>query len=418
MSERSSSLSASGPSAESRSAPSSPAWRPFSSPSSTSPFFATPALLRRYSGGRVYGAGLYGRASFVANLFEAVSTPSEALSTPGSDVQAQRPATEVTLTRVGVRGLEKVIWVGPGASGNGRSAAGDHYFAELECFVDLDPSQAGVHMSRFEEIVNEAIDSAVLGETLRAEALAADVARAVLERQDGMRAEVTIAARYPETVPAPVSGLPTQEIYTLLGTAVASRRGTRTLTGVEAHGMTACPCAQDLVAGRARERLVEQGFSDDEIARVFESAPVATHNQRGIGSLRIGCPEGVAFDVDARELLHIVEQSMSSEIYELMKRSDEVSVVEKAHRRPRFVEDCVREMVRSVAERYPELSDGGFILARQENLETIHRHSVVAERSGLMSEVLAELESGERSAHHTTEREWLEAPCGAAPASS
>ena len=36
---------------------------------------------------------------------------------------------------------------------------------------------------------------------------------------------------------------------------------------------------------------------------------------------------------------------MSSEIYELMKRSDEVEVVEKAHRRPRFVEDCVREMI-------------------------------------------------------------------------
>ena len=37
---------------------------------------------------------------------------------------------------------------------------------------------------------------------------------------------------------------------------------------------------------------------------------------------------------------------MSSEIFELMKRPDEVAVVEKAHRRPRFVEDCVREMVR------------------------------------------------------------------------
>ena len=49
---------------------------------------------------------------------------------------------------------------------------------------------------------------------------------------------------------------------------------------------------------------------------------------------------------------------MSSEIYELMKRSDEVAVVEKAHRNPRFVEDCVREMVRRVAEAYPELRDG------------------------------------------------------------
>jgi GTP cyclohydrolase-4 len=73
----------------------------------------------------------------------------------------------------------------------------------------------------------------------------------------------------------------------------------------------------------------------------------------------------------------------------------------------------VREMVRRVAERYPDLRGGGFICARQENLETIHRHSVVAERTVLFDEVLAELETGERSGHHVTEREWLEAPCSA-----
>jgi GTP cyclohydrolase I/GTP cyclohydrolase-4 len=101
---------------------------------------------------------------------------------------------------------------------------------------------------------------------------------------------------------------------------------------------------------------------------------------------------------------------MSSEIYELMKRSDERSVVEKAHANPRFVEDCVREMIRQVTETFPELRDGAFVHARQENLETIHRHNVVAERYGLLSEIGGELESGEHSRHHTTMREWLEAP--------
>ncbi|MQA75839.1 MAG: GTP cyclohydrolase I FolE2 [Solirubrobacterales bacterium] len=325
-------------------------------------------------------------------------------STAAADVQAGRPATAISLTRVGVRGVEKVIRVGLD-----RQVSGRLYFAELECFVDLNPRQAGVHMSRFEEVVNEAIDDVVLGETLRAEELAARIADRVRERQGGLRAEVTIAARYPETVQAPASGLSTQEIYTLYGTAVASERGTRTLTGVEAQGMTACPCAQELLAGRARERLAADGFTEDEVERVLDAVPVATHNQRGIGSLRIGRPEGAAIDVDARDLLHIVESSMSSEIYELMKRSDEAAVVEKAHRNPRFVEDVVREMVRQVAEAYPLLREGGFVLARQENLETIHRHSVVAERSGTLDEILAELETGEHSHHHTTVREWLEA---------
>jgi GTP cyclohydrolase-4 len=323
------------------------------------------------------------------------------------DAQAAAPETAISLSRVGVTGVEKVIRV---------SVNGDEqlYYAELESVVDLPPQQAGVHMSRFEEVVNEAIDAVVLGEAaLRAEGLAAHIAERVRERQGGLRAEVRIKARYPETVPAPVSGTPTQEIYTLFGTAVASDKGTRTLTGVEAQGMTACPCAQGLVGEAARERLAEHGYTDDQIEEILEDVPVATHNQRGIGRLYVGVCEDGDVDVDARRLLRIVESSMSSEIYELMKRSDEQAVVEKAHRQPRFVEDVVREMIRQVTEEYDGLSEECFVMARQENLETIHRHNVVAERYGVMSEIRGELASGNHSPHHTTVREWLEQPSAA-----
>ena len=98
---------------------------------------------------------------------------------------------------------------------------------------------------------------------------------------------------------------------------------------------------------------------------------------------------------------------MSSEIYELMKRPDELAVVEKAHANPRFVEDCVREMIRRVVDQFPELAGGGFVHARQENLETIHRHNVVAERHGLLSEVRDEIASESHSPHHVSMREWL-----------
>ncbi|MGH2994122.1 MAG: GTP cyclohydrolase MptA [Solirubrobacterales bacterium] len=327
----------------------------------------------------------------------------EVLSPDAPDAQAQRPQTQLSLTRVGVTGVEKVLRV---------KVDSDEqlYYAELEGLVDLNPRQAGVHMSRFEEVFNETIDEVVLGEAFKSEVLAAHIASRVRERQDGMRAEVSIAARYPETVPAPVSGAPTQEIYTLYGTAVASERGTRTLTGVQAQGMTACPCAQGLVADRARERLAAQGYTPEQIDEVLEAVPVATHNQRGIGTLYVGRPEDSTVVLDAPDLLRIVEESMSSEIYELMKRSDELSVVEKAHAHPRFVEDCVREMIRRVVEAYPALEEGGFVCARQENLETIHRHNVLAERTGLVGEIRAELASGQHSRHHLTMREWLEAP--------
>jgi GTP cyclohydrolase I/GTP cyclohydrolase-4 len=76
---------------------------------------------------------------------------------------------------------------------------------------------------------------------------------------------------------------------------------------------------------------------------------------------------------------------------------------------PRFVEDCVREMLRMATERLARLGDDAFVSARQENLETIHKHNVVAERHGLMGELVRELESGVHTPHQVTMREWLEA---------
>jgi len=324
-------------------------------------------------------------------------------STPSTDVQASLPTLQVSLSRVGVTGVEKVIRICDEHGGE------QLYHADLECFVDLGPRQKGAHMSRFEEVVNDAIGEVILGESaFRAENLAEHIATLVRERQDALRAEVTIEARYPEHKPAPVSGIPTQEIYTLFGTAVATERGTRRLVGVAAQGMTACPCAQGLVQDSSRVHLLAEGYDDAQIDRIFELVPVATHNQRGLGTLHIGVPEGCDTVFDARQLLDIVEGSMSSEIYELMKRSDEGWVVEKAHRQPRFVEDCVREMIKGVVERFGELGDDTFVSARQENLETIHQHNVVAERHGTLGQLRGELSSGEHIAHHTAMREWLD----------
>ncbi len=314
-------------------------------------------------------------------------------------MQARTPAVRVGLSRVGVTGVEKVVRI-----------ADELFFARLECFVDLSRDQKGAHMSRFEEVVNEAIGEVVLSASpFRAETLAQQIAELVRERQGAERAEVTIAARYPENRPAPVSGVQTQEIYTLLGRAVASERGTRRTVGVSVTGMTACPCAQELIAARARTRLLEDGFSAGEVDRILEKVPVATHNQRGLATLQVGFIEGSPVEMDASALLQIAESSMSSEIYELMKRTDEVAVVEKAHRRPRFVEDCVREMIAGVVTAFPALDGESFVSARQENLETIQQHNVVAERHGLLAELREEIETGALTRRQTSLDEWLAA---------
>src|SRR6185295_9784766 len=169
------------------------------------------------------------------------------------DVQSRVPTLSLSLSRVGVTNVEKVIRI--------RDNGAEQLFsARLDCFVDLGPHQKGAHMSRFEEVVNDAIGEVVLGESaFRAETLAQHIAEKVRDRQGALRAEVHLEARYPEYKPAPHSGIRTQEIE-----------------------------------------------------RIFEAVPVATHNQRGLGTLHVGCPEDCDTDIDAQRLLAIVEDSMSS----------------------------------------------------------------------------------------------------------
>jgi GTP cyclohydrolase IV len=318
-------------------------------------------------------------------VIRAVTDLATPLPRPVADLQADRPKTLLALSHAGVTGLEKAVRLGPPGAELSLSAV-------IDCSVDLAAAQRGAHMSRFDEAVEEAIEEVVLGGHLRAEDLAADIAERVRGRQASRRAEARLTVRHPRIRKAPVSGRQSGELYTLLAAAVAREGGTRRALGVRAQGITACPCGQVMATIDARERLAAEGFDADEIERVLASVPTATHNQRGIGTLWIGLAErdaGAAVEPDA--LLEIVESSMSAGVYELLKRPDEAHIVEKAHRRPRFVEDCVREMLRMTVERFGHLGPTAFLSAQQENLETIHQHDVVARRDGLLAELAREL---------------------------
>jgi GTP cyclohydrolase I/GTP cyclohydrolase-4 len=312
------------------------------------------------------------------------------------DLQASTPEIPLALSRAGVTGVSKAIKIR-------RGDAETVMAADIECTVDLPRSQKGVHMSRFPELFDEAIDTVVLGEALLVEALAEHIARQIVERQRALRAEVRIVARWPVRRMTPVTKLPTQEMVSLIGIAAATEAGAKRVVGVEATGINACPCAQGLVRGKAAERLLEAGFGDTDVDRILELVPLATHNQRGRGTLYVG----TALDLDAEDLVGIVERSMSAPVYELLKRPDELFVVEHAHLQPRFVEDSVRVALSELVDGYPDLADGDFVLSRQVNLETIHDHDVLAERYGTVAELRAELAGGAPPERQTPLSDWL-----------
>src|SRR5262245_34456440 len=236
------------------------------------------------------------------------------------DLQSSQPEVQIGLSRVGVRGVNKAI----------RLRRGPHeklVSAEIACSVDLDPTQRGVHMSRFPELFEQAIDELVFGEAVLVEELAEHIARTVVGRQQALRAEVEVTARYPLQRETPVTRMRTQEMVSLIGVAAASADHAKRVVGVEATGINACPCAQGLVRGKAAERLLEAGFGEGDVDRILELVPLATHNQRGRGTLYVGTET----EINAQHLVDIVERSMSSPVYELLKRDRKSTRLNSSH---------------------------------------------------------------------------------------
>ena len=313
------------------------------------------------------------------------------------DRQQDRPAVAVSLSRVGVTKLRRSIQLASGGSPQ-------LFLAELDLFADLPSDHAGVHMSRFSDAVEALVQEMTHEPTPDIESLASRLSEQIVAGHGAFRSEVHIRASSPIVKTTPVSGKVSEELYTLLGIASTSAGRTRCLVGVETEGMAVCPCAQEMMREYSRELLGAEGFTPKEVERILQTIPMASHNQRGRGTLIVGSDVRVR----AENLVYIVETAMSSETYALLKRPDELFVVNKAHRNPRFVEDVTREMLRGLVDSFPELPDDAFVLAKQENMESIHKHNAVAERFGTMGEIRREL-SGESPTGqpHTSLDNWL-----------
>jgi GTP cyclohydrolase-4 len=316
--------------------------------------------------------------------------------------QEEAPDVRLSLNRVGVSSVKHVVRLLLG----GVERA---FNAEFTMVADLRPDKAGIHMSRFSELLEAAtLDVLARSERpARIEDVVEQIAREIVVSQDAIRADVRVRADFGLERWTPVSGKRTEETYTLVGIAHADQTRTKRLVGIEAEGMTACPCAQLMVREHSHRELVAAGFSPDDADRALDALPVATHNQRGRGTVLIGADSEFAEQIRAEDLVEIVESSMSSETYDLLKRPDEFFVVNKAHQNPKFVEDVVRGILARALDVYADFPDGTFIAATQVNYESIHKHDAFAEAFGLFGEFRRELRDGVHVDVKTDVATWL-----------
>ncbi len=306
-----------------------------------------------------------------------------------ADRQDESPEVRLSLNRVGVSRVRRTVRLAI----DGRDRV---YSGEFTMVADLPPERAGVHMSRFSEVLEETTLEVLARERTpdRIERLVEAIAAEIVRSQRAVRADVRLRADFSLERWTPVSGKRGEETYTLVGIAHADAEGTRRAVGVEAEGMTACPCAQGMVREHSLRELREAGFSESDARRALDALPVATHNQRGRGTLLLGIENSSEVDVRAEDLVEIVESSMSSETYDLLKRPDEFFVVNKAHHNPKFVEDVVRGILAATLDMYRDLPAATFLAASQVNYESIHKHDAFAEAYGTFGEFREELRGG------------------------
>lgn len=304
------------------------------------------------------------------------------------DVQSTCPDVRINLTRVGVKNVKKLVEVSrPGK----RPVV---FISNFDVYVDLPRSLKGANLSRNFEVIDEVLQEAIDGKVTEIEELCSVVARKLLDHHEyAERTEIQMRSEFMVRRETPVSKTGCHEVVKVYARAVAKRNGgnpiIRKSIGAEVTGMTACPCAQDIMKDYAIHVMQDLEVEPEKIDAFFAKVPMATHNQRGRGFLCIETDDESHVSLEA--IINLLKASMSASIYELLKRGDENYVVMQAHSNARFVEDCVREMARRVVQEFGDLPGDSAILVRQTNEESIHQHDAYAERKATLAELINEL---------------------------
>lgn len=305
------------------------------------------------------------------------------------DVQASKSEVAINLSRVGVTNVKKLVKV---ARQNKRPVI---LISTFNMYVDLPSDRRGANLSRNFEVIDEVLEESVKSAVFDIEDLCGEVARRLLNRHEyATRSEVHMDSELIVKRKTPKTRVMSQKVVKVFARAVAERNDNikvKKVIGAEVVGITACPCAQELMKTRAEAEMHNLGIEEAKIKAFLERVPMATHNQRGRATITIEFSGNYNAPLDT--IIDIAERSMSTTSFELLKRPDEMEVVCSAHSNPKFVEDCVRDMAKNVLESFPELPDDAIITLKQVNEESIHQHNAFAELKTTMAQLRDEIKA-------------------------
>jgi len=261
-----------------------------------------------------------------------MSKKSTAASDTIADVQSSKDKRQIAINKVGIKNIRHPVRI------KDRSDSEQHTIAMFNMYVNLPHHFKGTHMSRFVEILN----------SHEAELTVTSFRDMLFEMTERLEAESGhIEMNFPFFInkTAPVSGVKSLLDYdvTLIGEIHAGKPAIHIKVVVPVTSL--CPCSK---------KISERG----------------AHNQRSHVTVQARTNGFIWIE----EIIDMVEQEASCELYGLLKRPDEKYVTERAYDNPKFVED----MVRDVAVRLNSEERISAYVVESENFESIHNHSAYA----------------------------------------
>ncbi|MHA1110032.1 MAG: GTP cyclohydrolase MptA [Promethearchaeota archaeon] len=311
------------------------------------------------------------------------------------DIQSEEPIASIPIGKVGIRNVVRSI----------DFIRDDIKFsvnAEIEAYISLPGAQRGIHMSRTVESIEEVINNAAFEPASSFEEFCIRIVNLLLQEHE-----------YTSHGEVEMNGVlflkrkttdrdQVQKSYNIYSKAIGNRNKKGEIirevyVGVQAEGITACPCAKEMSVEYSRELIKSRTkkLNDEEIDEILNVIPIASHNQRATGKIIIGSEITNGSDqlVDILELVQVIENSMSGKIQSVLKRPDEAELVRIAHLNPRFVEDVVRESAKILSSsKFSQLPDVCSVNISADTQESIHHHDAYAELTSTMKELREQFE--------------------------
>ena len=284
------------------------------------------------------------------------------------DVHANRPEVGLRVEQAGYSEVKKVFTI---AQEDEPPVA---FSAEFGIYVDLPSSRLGVDMSRNIVALNEALKEAESDPEYSIETVCERAAERLYEKHDyTTRAEIVMDGTFVRSENTPESELLNEEAVKIFGGAIVGDEENSRKIGVEVPGMLACPCTQGASDNRAQNMLSEFGVQQSDADTFVNEVPQMTHSQCSYGTIVV---EGEEIDdISVNELIDIAHDSMSSRVYNTLKRTDEDHIVRAAHEVPRVTEDSIRLMAKGIIDQYSGLSDDTSVTLEEWSDESIHQHN-------------------------------------------